>query len=224
MLSRLGRVESARHAALECVSLAETGCPEALAVALCAQATVQINAGETEKALAVSERTLANGIRDAQLRPKALYVRGVALHNTGRYDEARADFLQALALAEALGTVREEVWLVWSLGCVARQQQDYDDAERWWRRTLDRARAIGMSEHVALALTGLGIIAKECAQYRVLRANWPCPCRCSNCAMPKARYICRSDGWPRPSGLCARPCASQRQMPGRSGWSMFPSN
>lgn len=164
-LSRLGQIPAAHHEARAGVAIAEKDCPDALPLALCAQATVHANVGETGEALALSERALAHGICDDQLRLKALYIHGAALHNSGHYDAARADFLQALALAEALGAVREEVWLVWALGSVAQQQQNYDEAERWLKRTLDRARSIAMHEHIALALIGLGVLAKERGQY-----------------------------------------------------------
>lgn len=125
-------------------------------------AWIHYNRTETECAATWAERMAEAMERGSSRRDRAYAtrMRGLVTHQRGDLDEAERLF------SEALETFREveeqiEAIILNDLGEIARNRQDYDRAEEYYRQTLDLAEKLSNKEYQATRLGNLGELALD---------------------------------------------------------------
>jgi len=147
MLHR-GEAQRAIDALGRAIAQASSDAPEALGRSYAGLARAHLHAGEMAAALTAAERGL-----DLASRPKdrltLLAARAAALGNLGRYEEADATLRVALAEAERLGDVTQQIALGINLGMLCRQRRRHAEAGRHLTAALDLARAVDFRDQMA---------------------------------------------------------------------------
>ena len=124
----------------------------ALVPALVARAWMRVALGDTDAALADTERAEHLAAPDDELtRARILCERGIALETGSRSSEAVSPTREALALARRLGDKRTICRCQCTLGSIANRRRRYDEAHERLYDALSIARDLAQPEEMAIA-------------------------------------------------------------------------
>jgi putative nucleotidyltransferase with HDIG domain len=156
---RLGEALAVYQVAIAKADVAQE--PATLAEALRRLAVVRHRRGESAEAQRLCHRSysVALGAGLLALAGEALNTLGGIAMETGVPDEARHNFIGALALGEPSGALRARVEQ--NLGILANIQGDFDDAVVHYARSLEAYRAVDDEHGCALAYHNLGMASTD---------------------------------------------------------------
>jgi putative nucleotidyltransferase with HDIG domain len=123
------------------------------AEALNTLANFDFESGDLEAARERFYRALELGGASAELRGRTEQNLGVLANTQGALAEALAHYQRSLAAFESVGDERGCAIAYHNLGMVSADRELWDDADRYFRRSLDTAQAIG-----DIHLQGLGLL------------------------------------------------------------------
>jgi len=102
----------------------------------------------------------------ARLRAHTLSDLADALHDEGRYTEARTIYVEALGAAEQLGDLRAQAVANGQLGSLAVAEQRYDEARQRFTRARMDFEQLGEPTNVAASWQHLGRVAQRRGEWR----------------------------------------------------------